>query len=85
MEHLMTNDDRIAKLEKQIELLTNQVGIMEDMLAIRNLQHKYGYYMDKGFYEAVLALLSEECEVHFLGGIFKGKAGSEKALPGPVP
>jgi hypothetical protein len=74
----MTDGDRIAKLERQIESLTHQVGIMEDILAIRNLQHKYGYYMDKGYYEAVLALLSDACEVHFLGGIFKGKAGARR-------
>jgi hypothetical protein len=74
----MNTDDQIAKLERQVELLTNRIGIMEDILAIRNLQHKYGYYMDKGFYEAVLALLSEDCEVHFLGGIFKGKAGAKR-------
>ena len=74
----MADDNRVSKLEKQIELLTNQVGIMEDMLSVRNLQHKYGYYMDKGFYEAVLALLSEDCEVHFLGGIFKGRAGAKR-------
>lgn len=34
--------------------------------------------MDKGFYEAVLALLSKDCEVHFLGGIFRGKTGAQR-------
>jgi hypothetical protein len=78
MENAMSTEDRIAQLERQIELLTNQVGILEDALAIRNLQHMYGYYLDKGFYEAVIALLSEDCEVHFLGGIFKAKSGAKR-------
>jgi hypothetical protein len=74
----MNTEDRIARLEKQIEGLTNQVGILEDTLSVRSLQHKYGYYMDKGFYEAIVELFSEDCEVHFLGGIFKGKAGAKR-------
>jgi len=74
----VTSDDRIARLEKQVEYLSNRLGMAEDILALRNLQHKYGYYMDKGLYEAVLALLSEDCEVHFLGGIFRGKAGARR-------
>ncbi len=53
-EIFVTNDDRIAQLEKQLEYLSNRLGIAEDILAIRNLQHKYGYSMDKGFYEAGL-------------------------------
>jgi hypothetical protein len=74
----MTIEDRIAKLEEQIESLANQLGIAEDILAIRNLQHAYGYYLDKAQYEAVVALLAEDCEVHFMGGIFKGKAGASR-------
>jgi hypothetical protein len=71
----MTNDERIDTLEKRIEELTNHIGILEDTHAIRNLQHKYGYYLDKCLYEAIIDLFSEDCEVHFLGGIFKGKDG----------
>lgn len=74
----MSADERIERLEKQIEQLTSQVGILEDTFAVRSLQHKYGYYMDKGFYEAIVELFSEDCEVHFLGGIYKGKAGARR-------
>lgn len=74
----MTADDRIAALEKRIEELTEKVGMIEDAQAIRNLQHKYGYYMDKAFYEAIIDLFSEDCEIHFLAGIFKGKAGARR-------
>ena len=74
----MTADDRITALEKRVEELTEKVGMIEDAQAIRNLQHKYGYYMDKAFYEAIIDLFSEDCEIHFLAGIFKGKAGARR-------
>jgi hypothetical protein len=74
----MNTEDRITQLEKRIEDLTNQVGILEDTFAVRHLQHKYGYYIDKGFYEAILELFSNDCEVHFLGGVYKGKAGAKR-------
>ena len=63
----MTVEERITVLEKRVEELTNQVGILEDYAqAIRSLQHKYGSYMDKAFYEAIVELFSEDCEIHFL-------------------
>ena len=74
----MTADDRITALEKRIEELTEKVGMIEDAQAIRNLQHKYGYYMDKAFYEAIIDLFSGDCEIHFLAGIFRGKAGARR-------
>src|SRR3974377_1880770 len=74
----MSTEERIARLEAQVEHLTNQVGILEDTLAVRNLQHKYGYYMDKAFYEAIVDLFCEDCEIRFLGGIYRGKAGARR-------
>jgi hypothetical protein len=38
--------------------------------------------MDKGFYEAILELFSDDCEVHFLGGIYKGKLGARRLFIG---
>ena len=78
MENPMTIDDRLEILEKRVGELTNQVGILEDTIAIRNLQHKYGYYMDKAFYEAIIDLFSEDCEIHFLAGIYRNKAGARR-------
>ena len=74
----MTNEERIEGLERRIEELTTQVGILEDTQAIRTLQHKYGYYMDKAFYEAVVDLFSDDCEIRFMGGLFRGKAGAKR-------
>ena len=75
---MSASDDRIAALERCLDELTNRIGILEDTNAIRNLQHKYGYYMDKAFYEAIIDLFSEDCEIHFLAGIFRGKAGARR-------
>jgi hypothetical protein len=74
----MTTEEHFAFLENRIGELTRQVGILEDVNEIRNLQHKYGYYMDKAFYEAIVDLFSEDCEIHFLAGIFRGKAGARR-------
>jgi hypothetical protein len=62
-----------AKLEQQLEEMSNRLGIMEDTQAIRNLHHAYGYYIDKCLYEDVVDLFAADGEVHFAGGIFKGK------------
>jgi hypothetical protein len=78
----MTSDDRIKALEDQVARLTHQVGILEDTLAVRHLQHAYSYYMDVFLYEAVIDLFAENCEVHFLGGIYQGKAGARRLYCG---
>lgn len=65
----------IEELEKKVEELSNQVGILEDAHAIRRLQHAYGYYIDKCLYDETVDLFAESGEVHFMGGIFRGRAG----------
>jgi hypothetical protein len=64
---------KTAELQKQVEQLSNQVGILEDEQAIRKLQHAYGYYLDKCLYKEVVDLFADDGEAHFNGGIFKGK------------
>ena len=65
----MTAEDRVAELE-------HRLGMVEDALAIRNLQHAYGYYLDKCLYDEVVDLFDEGGEVIFIGGIYKGRPGS---------
>jgi hypothetical protein len=78
----MKPDEKIASLEARIEQLSNQLGIVEDVLAIRNLQHTYGYFIDKCLYEEAVDLFSERGETYFLGGVFKGKAGIRRLYCG---
>jgi len=69
-------------LEKRLGELENRLGRAEDELAIRRLQHAYGYFMDKCKYEEVVDLFSERGETYFLGGVFKGKAGVRRLYCG---
>ncbi|MEJ2111793.1 MAG: nuclear transport factor 2 family protein [Acidobacteriota bacterium] len=64
----------------KIEELSNRIGILEDTEAIRNLQHAYGYYIDKCLYEDVVDLFAENGEVHFFGSIYRGKEEGVRRL-----
>jgi hypothetical protein len=70
--------DPVAALEKRVNELTQRVGILEDTQEIRNLQHAYGYYMDNFMYDAVIDLFADDIEIHFFGGVYKGKAGARR-------
>src|SRR5579884_193773 len=65
----------LAALQAQVERLSAEVGLLQDVHAIRRLQHAYGYYLDKCLYDEVVDLFSEDGEVRFMGGAFRGKAG----------
>jgi SnoaL-like domain len=69
------SDERIAALEAQVAALTKRVAVTEDEQAVKKLQYLYGYLIDKCLYNEVVDLFAEDGEVHFFGGIFKGKAG----------
>lgn len=68
-------EERIAALEAEVAVLARRVGRHDDIAAVRALQFKYGYYMDKGLYDEVVDLFAEDGELHFMGGVFRGKAG----------
>ena len=74
----MSNEDQLQSLQKQVEEISNQVGILQDEQAVRKLQHSYGYYLDKCLYNEVVALFAEDSEVRFMRGVFKGKAGVKR-------
>ncbi len=69
-----------AELEKKLNEMDNRMGILEDTQAIRNLHYAYGYYIDKCLYEDVVDLFAENGEVHFFGGIFRGKEQGVRRL-----
>jgi carotenoid cleavage dioxygenase len=52
--------------------------VCEDEQAVRKLHHLYGYLIDKCLYNEVVDLFTEDCEVHFFGGIFRGKVGASR-------
>jgi carotenoid cleavage dioxygenase len=74
--------ERLARLEAQVESLAREVGRLQDLNAIRVLQHTYGYFMDKGLYDEVVDLFAEDGQLRFMGGVFKGKAGVRRLYCG---
>ncbi len=62
----MTKNQRISALENQLAQMSQQirrtqhaVGMFEDTHAVRCLQHKYGYHIDKCLYDQAAALFAE--------------------------
>jgi len=74
----MTIEEEIAGLRRQVEELSHRNGVLEDIQAIRTLQFKYGYYMDKWLMVEIVDLFADDCLIYFLNGIFKGKEGARR-------
>ena len=71
----MTDPNVLAALEKRVTELTRQVACLEDANAVKSLQYKYGYYIDKCLYEEAVALVADSGEVRFLNGVYRGRSG----------
>jgi hypothetical protein len=65
----------IASLVTRIEKLEHELAIQQDIHQIRRIQYTYGYFIDKSQYNEVVDLFSDQGDVWFLGGIYRGKAG----------
>lgn len=65
----------IEALQQQVQELTRRLGRMEDFKQIRELHFKYGYYIDMCLYDEAVDLFSDDSELYFLNGIFRGRAG----------
>jgi hypothetical protein len=65
--------DPDENLKDQIDRLSNQVGILEDAKAVRRLHQTYESHLDKGRYEEIVKLFTDDGEVIFNGGVFSGK------------
>ena len=78
----MADDEQLAKLRREITTLRHELGVVQDVLAIRTLQHTYGYFIDKCLYDEVVELFAEDSETRFLGGIFRGQAGARRLYGG---
>ncbi len=74
----MADEDKVRTLTEQVSALTRRVQNLEDIHAIRGLHYKYGYFIDKCLYDETVDLFSENARLHFLNGIYKGKAGARR-------
>jgi hypothetical protein len=68
----------IATLTARIDKLEHELAIQQDIHQIRRIQYTYGYFIDKSQYQECLDLFSDEGEVWFLGGVYKGKPGLKR-------
>src|ERR1700683_5594120 len=71
----MTSEERVAELE-------HRLGMVEDELAIKRLQHAYGDYLDKCYYDEVVDLFDEDGEVIIIGGGYKRRAAAARLYTG---
>jgi hypothetical protein len=78
----MTSDQKIEALLQRVAELEKRTQRQEDIQAVRTLQFKYGYYMDKCMFAEIVDLFSEEAELRFMGGVFRGKAGARRLYGG---
>jgi hypothetical protein len=74
----------LSALVRQVEQLANEVGRLNDVHAVRKLQHAYGYYLDKCLYDEVVDLFAADGEVRFMGGAFR-RSSSRSPSSGPRP
>jgi len=58
------------------------VNFLKDVNEIRNLQHKYGYYLDKCLYDEVVDLFAKDGKAYFLNGIYNGKESVRRLMCG---
>jgi hypothetical protein len=72
--------DQDAELKNQIDRLSDQLGILEDENSIRKLHQTYEDLLNHGKYEEAMNLFTDDGEVVFNGGIFKGKFGGIRRL-----
>lgn len=77
LHHVVTLIDKAKQQDSLISDLQARIQTLEDKDAIKTLHYTYGYYIDKCLYTSVVDLFSNspDASIHFLNGIWKGKAG----------
>lgn len=63
------------KLKTSVDSLSRQVAILENEKSIREIHRIYEDMLDKGMYSEVLNMFTDDAEVIFNGGVFKGNHG----------
>jgi carotenoid cleavage dioxygenase len=72
------SEEKLAALEAKLEAMDKRLQRREDELDVRKLQFLYGYLIDKCMYEQVIELFTDDCEVRFFGGVWRGKEGARR-------
>jgi hypothetical protein len=74
--------DRDAGLKNEMDRLSDRLGMLVDENAIRGLHRNYENCLNQGRFEEVPDLFTDDGEVVFNGGIFRGKSGGIRRLYG---
>jgi hypothetical protein len=74
----MSSIRALKALEKKVSRLTRELGVMQDIHAVRSLHFIYGYYIDMCLYDEAVALFAEDGAARFLNGLYKGRAGVKR-------
>ena len=72
----------LTELKQELQQLRARVGQLEDQQAVRALQFKYGYYMDKCLFGDIVELFADDATLYFLNGLFRGKEGARRLYGG---
>jgi triacylglycerol lipase len=69
-----------ADLEGRLDRLEAEVIAAEDVSAIKRLQRTYGYYVDKGMWEDVAELYTDDAVANYPAGVYIGSESIRKHL-----
>jgi acetyl esterase/lipase len=69
-----------AALDARLGALEAQVVAAEDVAAIKRLQRQYGYYVDKGMWEDVADLYTDDAVANYPAGTYIGRDSIRKHL-----
>jgi hypothetical protein len=64
----------LAGLQRELDQLEAELIQTEDVSAIRKLQREYGFFIDKGLWEDLSALFTDDARASYPAGVFVGKA-----------
>jgi hypothetical protein len=74
-------DDKLGRLEAQVDQKELQLARTHSVRAIENLQAMYGYYIDKGQWKSAAGLFSRDGSYEFgQNGVYVGNASVERGL-----
>lgn len=77
-----TAPDSDDGLNGQIGRLSSRVGNLEDADRVRRLHQAYESRLDRGLYEDAVAMFTDDAEVVYNGGLFRGKQGVRRLYCG---
>ena len=78
----MSIEQELQSLRHEVADLRHTVDMHADVQAVRALQFKYGYYMDKCLFAQIVDLFADDAVLYFLNGVFKGKEGARRLYGG---